>query len=70
MMFLTNFEVPVITTALVAITGDLGGFDISSWIVASYLLGYVGGCPQMTSRKPKRKAASRKSQSTNTHIYN
>lgn len=42
MMFLTNLEVPVVTTALVAITNDLGSFDNAAWVVASYLLGYVG----------------------------
>lgn len=41
-MFLTNLEVPVVTTALVAITNDLGSFDNAGWVVASYLLGYVG----------------------------
>ncbi|KAI0006766.1 putative multidrug resistance protein fnx1 [Xylariaceae sp. FL0662B] len=41
MMFLTNMEVPVVTTALVAITDELGGFDTVGWVVASYLLGYV-----------------------------
>ncbi|KAI1137180.1 putative multidrug resistance protein fnx1 [Hypoxylon sp. FL0543] len=42
MMFMTNLEVPVVTTAIVAITDDLQGFDIAGWIVSSYLLGYVG----------------------------
>ncbi|OTA64073.1 putative multidrug resistance protein fnx1 [Hypoxylon sp. EC38] len=41
-MFMTNLEVPVVTTAVVAITKDLQGFDSAGWIVASYLLGYVG----------------------------
>ncbi|KAI1139297.1 putative multidrug resistance protein fnx1 [Hypoxylon sp. FL0543] len=41
MMFLTNLEVPVVITALVAITDDLSGFENVGWIVASYLLGYV-----------------------------
>ncbi|GAP86914.1 putative MFS multidrug transporter [Rosellinia necatrix] len=41
MMFLTNLEVPVVTTALVAITNDLGSFENVGWVVASYLLGYV-----------------------------
>ncbi|KAI1111251.1 major facilitator superfamily domain-containing protein [Nemania sp. NC0429] len=41
MMFLTNLEVPVVTTSLVAITNDLGSFDNAGWVVASYLLGYV-----------------------------
>ncbi|KAI1638591.1 putative multidrug resistance protein fnx1 [Biscogniauxia mediterranea] len=41
MMFMTNLEVPVVITALVAITAELGGFSNASWVVASYLLGYV-----------------------------
>ncbi len=41
-MFIVNFEVPVVVTALVAITDDLGGFDSIAWVVSSYLLGYVG----------------------------
>jgi len=42
MMFLVNLEVPVVITALVSITDDLKGFDNVGWIVAAYLLGYVG----------------------------
>ncbi|KAI0429506.1 putative multidrug resistance protein fnx1 [Xylaria sp. FL1042] len=42
MMFLVNFEVPVLVTSLVAITNDLQGFDDAAWVVSSYLLGYVG----------------------------
>ncbi|KAI4189457.1 MAG: hypothetical protein LQ348_003790 [Seirophora lacunosa] len=41
-LFLTNLEIPIVTTALVGITDDLGGFDRSSWIISAYLLGYVG----------------------------
>ncbi|KAK8035121.1 hypothetical protein PG993_010116 [Apiospora rasikravindrae] len=41
-LFLVNMEATVVTTALVAITNELGGFDIVSWILSSYLLGYVG----------------------------
>ncbi|KAI0150189.1 major facilitator superfamily domain-containing protein [Xylariaceae sp. FL1272] len=41
MMFLTNFEVPVVTTALVSITDDLGEFQNVSWVIAAYLIGYV-----------------------------
>ncbi|TRX98985.1 hypothetical protein FHL15_000327 [Xylaria flabelliformis] len=41
-MFLVNLEVPVVITALVSITKDLQGFENVSWVVASYLLGYVG----------------------------
>ncbi|KAI1180324.1 putative multidrug resistance protein fnx1 [Nemania sp. FL0916] len=42
MMFLVNLEIPVVITSLVAITNDFGGFDNIGWVVASYLLGYVG----------------------------
>ncbi|RYC59484.1 hypothetical protein CHU98_g6719 [Xylaria longipes] len=42
MMFLVNLEVPVVITALVAITNDLQGFEDVGWVVSSYLLGYVG----------------------------
>lgn len=41
-MFIVNLEVPVVITALVAITDDLGGFESIGWVIASYLLGYVG----------------------------
>ena len=39
---LANLEIPIVITALVGITDDLGGFQRASWIVAAYLLGYVG----------------------------
>ena len=42
MMFITSMEIPVLITALVAITENLGGFGDASWVVSSYLLGYVG----------------------------
>ncbi|KAI3330146.1 putative multidrug resistance protein fnx1 [Ustulina deusta] len=40
-VFIVNLEIPVVTTSLVAITHDLNGFDKISWVVSSYLLGYV-----------------------------
>ncbi|KAG9201297.1 hypothetical protein G6514_005845 [Epicoccum nigrum] len=40
-LFLTNLEIPVVTTALISITNDLGGLDHSAWVVSAYLLGYV-----------------------------
>lgn len=49
MMFIVNLEVPVVVTALVAITNDLGGFDTVGWVVSSYLLGYVGSWFHMSS---------------------
>lgn len=42
MLFLTNLEVPVVTTAVITIADELGGFDNAGWVLASYLLGYVG----------------------------
>ncbi|KAF2994210.1 hypothetical protein E8E14_000689 [Neopestalotiopsis sp. 37M] len=41
MLFLTNLEVPVVTTAVITIADELGGFDNAGWVLASYLLGYV-----------------------------
>ena len=41
-LFLTNIEIPIVTTAVATITDDLGGFDRASWITSAYLLGYVG----------------------------
>lgn len=41
-LFLTNLEIPIVTTALIDITTDLGGFDHVNWITSAYLLGYVG----------------------------
>ncbi|KAI1192552.1 major facilitator superfamily domain-containing protein [Nemania serpens] len=41
MMFMVTFEIPVVATSIIAITDDLGGADNSSWLLTSYLLGYV-----------------------------
>jgi hypothetical protein len=41
-LFLTNLEIPIVTTSLVAITNDLGEFNNIGWVISSYLLGYVG----------------------------
>jgi len=40
-LFLTKLEIPIVATSLVPITNDLHPFDQTSWIVSSYLLGYV-----------------------------
>lgn len=50
MMFITHMEVPVLITALVAITEDIGGFGDVGWVVSSYLLGYVGTFDRIQSR--------------------
>ncbi|KAG8158599.1 hypothetical protein KVR01_011721 [Diaporthe batatas] len=41
MVFMVNLEIPVVTTSLVTISDELGGFDKSSWVISGYLLGYV-----------------------------
>ncbi|KAK8064291.1 hypothetical protein PG996_008943 [Apiospora saccharicola] len=38
---MVNLEIPVVTTSLVEITRELSGFDKASWVISSYLLGYV-----------------------------
>lgn len=52
MMFITHMEVPVLITALVAITEDLGGFGDVGWVVSSYLLGYVGTSDRIQFPRP------------------
>lgn len=41
-LFLVNFEVTVVSTALLSITDNLRDFGRSSWIVTAYLLTYTG----------------------------
>jgi hypothetical protein len=41
-LFLSNLEIPVVTTALVGISDELGDFKKASWVTTSYLLGYAG----------------------------
>jgi MFS family permease len=41
-IFLVNFEITVVSTSLVSITNDLGGFGRSSWVVTAYLFTYTG----------------------------
>jgi MFS family permease len=41
-LFLVNFEVTVVSTALVSITNDFEDFSRSSWIITAYLLTYTG----------------------------
>lgn len=41
-LFLATMEVSIVSTALVAITDDLGDFGQSTWVVTSYLLTYTG----------------------------
>ncbi|KAI4126340.1 MAG: hypothetical protein LQ341_006889, partial [Variospora aurantia] len=39
-LFLSTIETTIVSTALVAITNSLNGFEKSNWIVTSYLLTY------------------------------
>lgn len=41
MLFLVQTEIFIVTTSLVAIAEELGNFDMASWVLASYFLGYV-----------------------------
>jgi MFS family permease len=41
-LFVTNLEIPIVTTSLVAIANDLGNAKNVGWVISSYLLGYVG----------------------------
>jgi MFS family permease len=38
---MVSVEISVVSTALVGIANELGGLGESSWIMSSYLLGYV-----------------------------
>ncbi|KAM7213832.1 Major facilitator superfamily domain containing protein [Rhypophila decipiens] len=40
-VFMVHLEIPIVTTALVSIIDDLGGFEHAAWVISSYLLGYV-----------------------------
>ncbi|KAI0173109.1 major facilitator superfamily domain-containing protein [Hypoxylon sp. FL1284] len=42
MLFIVNMDASILTTSVVVITNDLGGFDMASWVLSSYMLGYVG----------------------------
>ncbi|KAK5988234.1 MFS-type transporter MFS54-like protein [Cladobotryum mycophilum] len=40
-LFLSSIDVTITTTSLVAITNDLGGFEMASWVLSAYQLGCV-----------------------------
>ncbi|KAH7303218.1 major facilitator superfamily domain-containing protein, partial [Stachybotrys elegans] len=40
--FLVAVELSIVTTALVGISEDIGGLQEASWMISSYLLGWVG----------------------------
>ncbi|KAK4200774.1 multidrug resistance protein 3 [Triangularia verruculosa] len=42
-LFLVNFEITIVSTALISITSELQEFRKSSWIITAYLLTYVAG---------------------------
>jgi hypothetical protein len=41
MLFLVQTEIFIVTTSIVAIAEEVGEFEIVSWVLASYFLGYV-----------------------------
>ncbi|PYI00240.1 MFS general substrate transporter [Aspergillus sclerotiicarbonarius CBS 121057] len=41
-LFLTNLEIPIVTTSLISIATELGGLDKIYWITTAYMLGYAG----------------------------
>ena len=41
-LFLSTLETTIVATALVTISSDFGQFEISGWIVLSYLITYTG----------------------------
>lgn len=45
MLFIVQVESTIVSTSLVTISHELGGFDNTSWVVSSYLLGFVGKLP-------------------------
>ena len=50
-LFITNLEIPIVTTSTIAITNQFGRFDNIDWVNSSYLLGYVGTISPITTRK-------------------
>jgi MFS family permease len=47
-LLLSTLETTIISTALVTIASDLGNFDISNWVVVSYLVTYTGMAMYLT----------------------
>jgi hypothetical protein len=41
-LFLVNFEITIVSTALVSISNDLNDFARTSWVVTAYLITYTG----------------------------
>ncbi|KAI0101375.1 drug resistance transporter [Nemania sp. FL0031] len=42
-LFLVNFEITIVSTALVSISDDLHDFSKTSWVVTAYLITYTAG---------------------------
>lgn len=41
-LLLSTLETTIVSTALITIASDLGGYDKSNWIIVAYLLTYTG----------------------------
>lgn len=46
-VFLVNFELTIVSTALVNIANDFQSFSMTSWIITAYLITYVGKNPAL-----------------------
>ncbi|KAI1180244.1 drug resistance transporter [Nemania sp. FL0916] len=42
-LFLVNFEITIVSTALVSISNDLDDFGRTSWVITAYLITYTAG---------------------------
>ncbi|KAI0376975.1 putative multidrug resistance protein fnx1 [Hypomontagnella monticulosa] len=42
-LFLVNFEITIVSTALVSITNSLNDFSRGSWIITGYMITYIAG---------------------------
>ena len=51
-LFLSSLESTIVGTSLVSISNSLHNFNISSWIVTSYLLTYTGTYPYIQKFVP------------------
>ena len=43
-IFSAQMESSIVSTSIVAITNELGGFDKSSWVFTGFMLTYAGTC--------------------------
>jgi hypothetical protein len=49
-IFIAQLDSSIVSTAVVDITDQLGGYEKSSWLFTSYLITFCGKCQGFTSR--------------------